>query len=101
MNTQKAMAAVLDSRSERETEQRDTAQHSPDEIQIGAITIPADVYLIIKRQRDADEAKLKAHAERLAEALADLRSRVVAEKVDCLNTVKADEALAAWEGAQQ
>ena len=84
MNTQKAMAAVLASRSERETEQRDTAQPR---IELASL--------------ERCLLRYKAHAERLAEALADLRSRVVAEKVDCLNTVKADEALAAWEGAQK
>ena len=91
-------------------EQRDTAQHSPDEIQIGAITIPADVYLIIKRQRDADEAKLKAHAERLAEAVKRLAIAVEAlegQEIEYRLAMELSNAagngrreLAAWEGAK-
>jgi len=66
----------------------------PDSVILSGETAKSNADFIVKA------VNAYPHAQRLAEALADLRSRVVAEKVDCLNTTKADQALAQWEAAQ-
>ncbi len=60
---------------------------------VDALKWTRDNEKILAYQRD----EAKAHADKLAEALLDLRTRIVATGSNCLNTTKADEALAAYE----